>query len=232
MFSDAVAAFNQIFTPPFRKVLVRSLALTLAVLAVVWMGLGRLAASYVTTPWPLLDMLIAIAAALGLLVGLVFLVAPVSALVAGFYLDELAEPVERSIAPEHVGDALPGGQAMWLAVKFTAVSVLVNLFALALLLLPGVNLLAFFGANAYLLGREYFELAALRYRPIDEVRALRSAHGGYLFICGLFIAALVAIPVLNLLTPLFATAFMVRVHQRIAPPARARRDAGAAQAAL
>ena len=61
---------------------------------------------------------------------------------------------------------------------------------------------------------------------------LRSAHGGYLFICGLFIAALVAIPVLNLLTPLFATAFMVRVHQRIAPPARARRDAGAAQAAL
>jgi CysZ protein len=232
MVSDAVAAFNQIFTPPFRKVLVRSLALTLAVLAVVWMGLGRLAASYVTTPWPWLDMLIAIAAALGLLVGLVFLVAPASALVAGFYLDELAETVERSIAPEHVGDALPGGQAMWLAVKFTAVSVLVNLFALALLLLPGVNLLAFFGANAYLLGREYFELAALRYRPIDEVRALRSAHGGYLFICGLFIAALVAIPVLNLLTPLFATAFMVRVHQRIAPPARARRDAGAAQAAL
>ena len=93
MFSDAVAAFNQIFTPPFRKVLVRSLALTLAVLAVVWMGLGRLAASYVTTPWPWLDMLIAIAAALGLLVGIVFLVAPASALVAGFYLDELAETV-------------------------------------------------------------------------------------------------------------------------------------------
>ena len=230
MFSDAIDAFNQIFTPPFRKVLVRSLALTLAVLALVWLGLDRLATSYMTTPWPWLDMLIAIAAALGLLVGLVFLVAPVSALVAGFYLDDLAETVERSIAPDHVGQALPGGLAMWLAVKFAAVSVLVNLLALALLLLPGINILAFFGANAYLLGREYFELAALRYRPLAEVQALRKAHGIYLFVCGLFIAALVAIPVANLLTPLFATAFMVRIHKRIArlPPTPRKDEIGQA----
>ena len=232
MFSDAIDAFNQIFTPPFRKVLVRSLALTLAVLALVWLGLDRLATSWMTTPWPWLDTLIAIAAALGLLVGLIFLVAPVSALVAGFYLDELAETVERSIAPDHPGSALPGGQAMWLAVKFAAVSVLVNLLALALLLLPGINLIAFLGANAYLLGREYFELAALRYRPLAEVRAMRSAHSLYLFICGLFIAALVAIPVVNLLTPLFATAFMVRIHKRIAPLPMTRREDEAAQAAF
>ena len=130
------------------------------------------------------------------------------------------------------GQALPGGQAMWLAVKFAAVSVLVNLLALALLLLPGINILAFFGANAYLLGREYFELAALRYRPLAEVRAMRSAHGLYLFVCGLFIAALVAIPVANLLTPLFATAFMVRVHKRIAPLPLTQRKDEAAQAAF
>jgi len=67
----------------------------------------------------------------------------------------------------------------------------------------------------------------LRHRPIEEVRTLRKAHGLYLFVCGLFIAALVAIPVANLLTPLFATAFMVRVHQRIAP-----RKNGIVQAAL
>ena len=45
MFSDAIDAFNQIFTPPFRKVLIRSLALTLGVLALVWLGLDRLATS-------------------------------------------------------------------------------------------------------------------------------------------------------------------------------------------
>ncbi len=218
MISDALAAFDQIFTPPYRKVLYRSLALTIGLLALVWLGLGRLASAYATTPWPWLDTVLAILAAVGLVVGLVFLVAPVSALVAGFYLDELAEVAERSVAPGHIGRALPAGQAMWLAAKFAAVSVLINLFALALLLLPGINILAFFGANAYLLGREYFELAALRYRSIEEVRALRSAHRFYLFFCGLVIAALVAIPVLNLLTPLFATAFMVRIHRRLSPP--------------
>ena len=217
MIADAIAAFNQIFTPPFRKVLYRSLALTVGVLALAWLGLEHLATSY-ATPWAWLDTLIAFAVALGLLVGLVFLVAPVSALVAGFFLDELAEAAERDIAPGQIGRALPAGQATWLAMKFAAVSVLVNLFALALLLLPGINILAFFGANAYLLGREYFELAALRYRPLEEVRALRSANSLYLFLCGLIIAALVAIPVLNLLTPLFATAFMVRIHRRLSPP--------------
>jgi CysZ protein len=35
----------------------------------------------------------------------------------------------------------------------------------------------------------------------------------------LFIAAFLAVPILNLLTPLFGTAFMVRLHRRIAPPA-------------
>jgi CysZ protein len=46
----------------------------------------------------------------------------------------------------------------------------------------------------------------------------------------LFIAALVAIPVANLLTPLFATAFMVRIHKRIArlPPTPRKAEIGQA----
>ena len=52
----------------------------------------------------------------------------------------------------------------------------VNFCAFCLWLLPGVNALVFFVANAYLFGREYFELAALRFRPRDEVRALRRRH--------------------------------------------------------
>ena len=163
-------------------------------------------------------MALAILTGLGLFVGLAFLVAPTSSLVAGMFLDELAERVEGEIGPSNqVGRALPAGAAIWLASKFALVSVGVNFVALLLLLVPGVNLIAFFTANAYLLGREYFELAALRYRPVEEVRQLRRENAVYLFLCGLPIAALVAIPVVNLLTPLFATAFMVRVHRRITP---------------
>ena len=219
MLTAARDAFAQIFTPPFRSVLWKSLGLTLAILALVWFGLDRVVLSYATVTNPWLATAVSVLTGLGLFIALAFLVAPASSLVAGFFLDELAERVEREIGPpEKVGRAPPAGATLWLATKFAGVSALVNLFALLLLLVPGVNLIAFFTANAYLLGREYFELAALRYRPIDEVRALRRKHRLFLFLCGFPIAAFVAVPLVNLLTPLFGTAFMVRMHRRIAPP--------------
>jgi CysZ protein len=226
MLRDAIAAFEQILSPPFRSVLWKSLALSLALLVLGYVALAKLGSGQIVTPWPWLDTWIAIALGFGLFIGMSFLVAPVSALVAGFFLDDLAEIVERVVSPHHLGRPLANAQAVWLATKFAALSLLVNFFALILLLVPGINLVAFIGANAYLLSREYFELAALRYRPLEEVRALRARHSTYLFICGLFIAVLVSIPGLNLLTPLFGTAFMVRVHQRIAPPSLIEHQAG------
>ena len=100
--------------------------------------------------------------------------------------------------------------------RFAGLSILVNLIALALLFAPVVNIVAFLGANGYLLGREYFELAAMRFRMPDEARAMRRAYGLRIFLAGLIIAGFVAIPILNLCTPLFATALMTRLHKRLA----------------
>ncbi|GAC1333876.1 MAG: sulfate transporter family protein [Beijerinckiaceae bacterium] len=221
MLDDALAALRQIFTPPFRAVLFKTLGLTLLMLALVWFGLDRLVVHWIAVPYPWLATLLSVATGIGLFVALAFLLAPASSLVAGLFLDELAEIVERDIyPPNRVGRPIPAGHAIWLAAKFALVSALVNLIALLLLLVPGVNVIAFFAANAYLLGREFFELAALRYRSIAEVRILRRRHALRLFIAGLFIAGFLAVPILNLLTPLFGTAFMVRVHRRIARDAQ------------
>jgi CysZ protein len=220
MLDDAFAAFRQIFTPQFRAVLIKTLGLTLLLLALVWLGLDRLVLHFVTVQTPWVATLLSIITGVGLFIGLAFLLAPTSSLVAGLFLDELAEIVEREVyPPDRIGHALPAGYAVWLAVRFALLSALVNLIALMLLLVPGINAIAFFVANAYLLSREFFELAALRYRPLEEVRALRRRHPLRIFIAGLLIAALLAVPLLNLLTPLFGTAFMVRLHKRIAPPA-------------
>jgi CysZ protein len=220
MLDDALAAFRQIFAPPFRAVLFKTLGLTLLLLALVWLGLDRLVVHFIAVPYPWLATVLSVATGIGLFVGLAFLLAPASSLVAGFFLDELAEIVEREIYPPgRIGRPLPAGYAVWLAVRFALLSALVNFVALLLLLVPGVNAIAFFVANAYLLSREFFELAALRYRPLEEVRALRRRYPLRIFIAGLLIAAFLAVPILNLLTPLFGTAFMVRLHKRIAPPA-------------
>ena len=220
MLAAAYAALQQMFTPPFRATLWKVLALTFGLLVLLWIALDKVIIGYVAVPYPWLATILTFVIGLGLVVGLAFIMAPVSSLVAGFFLDDLAEIVERETDPlGRTGTALPAGQAVWLATRFALVSLAVNFAALLLFLVPGINALVFFVANAYLLGREYFELAALRFRPLDEVKALRKQNALTLFIAGFFIAAFVAVPILNLLTPLFGVAFMVRLHKQIAPVA-------------
>ncbi|MHB2167381.1 sulfate transporter family protein [Alsobacter sp. R-9] len=219
---DAIAALAQILSPPFRKVLWKSLGLTLALLALVWLALTRLlnwwlTGNHLVDSYPWLDAYAALLAGFGLVVALAFLIPPVSMLVAGFFLDDVADLVERESFPQDPpGTALPLGPAMIESAKFAALSLGVNLVALMLLLVPGINLLAFFLANTVLLGREYFTLAAGRFRPRGEVAALRQRNGASILLAGALIAALVLVPVVNLLTPLFGTALMVRVHKRLA----------------
>ena len=211
---DIAAAFREIFTPPFRAAAIKILAMTLALLAVVTLGLHHWLTGLVAPSYPWLATLLSIVEGLGLAIGSVFLVAPASTLVAGFFVDDLAAIVERDIGGE-VGQPLPTGQAAWLSVRFTLLSIGVMVVALGLLLVPGVNAIAFLGANAYLSGRQYFEFAALRYRTTAEVAALRRANAGTILAAGFCIALLLSVPVLNLLTPLFGTALMVRVARRL-----------------
>jgi len=221
IFEAARAAARQILTPPFRTALWKTLALTLALLGLLWIALHKLIVAGVALPYPWAATALSFIGGVGLFVGLAFLVAPVSFIVAGYFFDELAEEVEHELAPgEAPGRALSLGDAAWLSVKFSAVSLGVNVAALLLLLVPGVNAAAFFGANAYLFGRGYFELAASRYLPQGEVRRLRKANALRLFGAGLVMAAILVVPVFNLLTPLFSTAFMVRIARNIMRSAR------------
>ncbi len=99
MFQDAFDSLSDIFSHPFRRVMVKSLALTAAVLVLAWFGLDKLALSVVHVGPPWLATTISLLVGLGLLAGLMFLAAPVSSLVAGFFLDEIAAHVESEIDP-------------------------------------------------------------------------------------------------------------------------------------
>jgi CysZ protein len=141
----------------------------------------------------------------------------VTALIAGLFLDDVAELVERTGYPaDPPGKAMPAIAALWLSLKFLGVVILGNIVALLLLLVPGINVAAFFVVNGYLLGREFFEFAAMRHRPEADARAMRRRNRLTVFLAGLVIAAFLAVPLLNLLTPLFAAAMMVHLHKMMA----------------
>jgi CysZ protein len=232
MLDAAGKALAQMFTPPFRAVLFKSVGLAIAVLIALGIGLNWLLAwltgeggQWLETTlgsivhWPVwaLGWVLAIAIAVGLFFGAIFLMPAVTSLIASFFADEIAEQVERVHYPaDPPGSALPLARASWEGIKIALLALLVYLVCLPFLLFAGLGALIFFLATAYLLGREYFELAAMRFHPVDEAKALRRTHRGTVFTAGCFIAAFVSIPILNFATPLFGTAFMVHMHKRIA----------------
>ena len=213
--ADAIAAAEQIFTPRFRAVLVKTLGATVVILVLCGVGLGKLVALAVVLPHAIwLATLLHAAAGLGIVVALVFLIAPVSFVVAGFFFDELAEQVELSIGARP-GRPMPFAHALWVGIRFSLLSVAINLIAVFFLLVPGVNVVAFFVANAYLFGRGFFELAALRYFRLPEVRDMHRRHAFRILFAGGLCAVVASVPIVNLLTPLFATALLVRVAHPI-----------------
>ena len=225
MISDAArAAAGQLFSPEFRSVFIKTLGLTLLALVALWFGLTSLI-EWLALPW--LQTLLpgmpswagwlgGIIAAIALAFGMALLIAPVTAIIAGLFLDDIAEVVERTDYPgDPAGRAMPALRSLVLSARFLGVVILGNIVALLLLLVPGVNIAAFFIVNGYLLGREFFEFAAMRFRPEEEARALRRHYAGTVFLAGLVISAFLAVPLLNLVTPLFAAAMMVHLHKAI-----------------
>ncbi|WEX09358.1 sulfate transporter family protein [Chelativorans sp. AA-79] len=229
MILDAArAAASQLFSPAFRGAFFKTLGLTLLILAALWFGLRELFEIY-AMPWldallpglpawaGWLGLLAAIVAGVGLALALALLIAPITAAVAGIFLDDVAEAVEKESYPQDPpGKAVPLVPAVLLSLKFLGVVILGNIIALMLLLVPGVNLIAFFVVNAYLLSREFFEFAAMRFRSEADAKTLRRRNAGTVFLAGFVIAAFLAVPLLNLLTPLFAAAMMVHLHKMIA----------------
>jgi CysZ protein len=164
-----------------------------------------------------LTWLLSIAVALGLVAGVILLAPPTASLVAGFYLDDVAATVEREIDPMSApGVPPPAAATLAMGLRFAALSLIVNVAVVVLTLFAGLGFAAFFLPNGYLLGREYFELIAMRHMPRAAAEELRRQNWGLVYLAGLIISGFVAIPILNLLTPLFAAAFMTRVVKRLA----------------
>jgi CysZ protein len=216
MLAAAGQAFRELFTPTFRGVLFKCVGFTVALLALLIIAVEWSFGHFVQWPdW--IEKTIQWLGGFALVVGSIFLIPPVTSLIAGLYLDDIAALVEQEHYPaDPPGKELATLPAIGLALKFFIVVLLVNLLALFLLLVPGVNLVAFYIGNGYLLGREYFELAAMRHLAPADARRLRKGNRLTVFLSGLLIAGLASVPILNLVTPLFATGFMVRVYKSLA----------------
>src|ERR1700722_16594062 len=150
MLDDVIQSIVQMIAPPLRAVLWKSIGLALALIIVVGIALDRLivqligagGASLVSTlgpqahaPASVLAWLLSIVAGLGIVVGSVFLMPAVTAVVGSFFADEIGAEVERENYPADVpGRALPLWLASWEGAKTALLGVAIYLCAMPLML--------------------------------------------------------------------------------------------------
>jgi CysZ protein len=209
--------------PAARSILVRTLVFTVAAFVllaiVVQAGIG-----YVTTGqagW--IQTILDILGGLATLVVVWLLFPAVATLVAGTMIEGLVDAVEK----RHYPDRLPDRSQSWLAgaasgVRFALFVIALNVALLpvylVLLFVPLVAPMVFLSVNGYLLGREYFEMVAHRHLHALDARDLRKANRGLLFLAGVIVALLFAIPLVNFFAPMLGAAAMVHLFHRSVRP--------------
>ncbi|OAN49334.1 hypothetical protein A6A05_14095 [Magnetospirillum moscoviense] len=222
MIAALFKAFAQLPDRSLNRVLGRgilgALAIYIALVAAVWTILSQV--TFFAEAWADIGTGLALGLAV-LVLPLLFFPALATAIMSPM-LDQAAEAVEARHYP-HLAPARPQPwtEALLTTLRFLAVMVVINLLALpiyAVLLLTGLTFILVTVVNGYLLGREYFELVALRRLDLATGRLVFKNNLGRLWLAGAVISVLFSVPLLNLAAPVIGTAFMVHVVQRLKGP--------------
>lgn len=226
IFADFFKSVAQMGDPRFRRVLLLGMGLSFALLIVFTTGLfwfidsldaGALELPIVGQVTWLGDLLSWGALFLMLFLS-VFLLVPVASAFTSLFLDDVAAAVEVRHYPKlRQPPPVPFWEAAKDTINFLGVIIVANVLALALyVVVPVAPFVVFPALNGYLLGREYFQLAAMRYEGRAGAAALRKKHGGVIWGAGILMALPLAIPVVNLFIPVLGAATFTHLYHRLA----------------
>ena len=216
MIKAAFKALDDLTSPRFRAILWKALGLTIILFVVLLAAIEGAISLFAAFPWPWLSTLVAWLTGFGLIAVFLLLMAPVTALFAGFFLDDVAALVEERDYPADP----PGREAgLWTSIVM-GIEFGLLMLGVFILVLPlwffAIGPAVMVAANAYLLGREFFTMVAMRHMSVSEAKALRKARAGQVFAAGLLPALLAHVPFVNLFAPLFATAYFTHIYKTIA----------------
>ena len=215
MVNAALKALGDVLSLEFRSVLWKALGLTLVLFFTLLAGVEAIFYFLTLLPYPWLETSLAFATGLGLLVLFFFLMAPVTAMFAGLYLDDVAAKVEaRHYASQGLGKPLTLIKGLLVSLQFGLLVLFINVLALPFIF-TGIGALVLITINAYLLSRQYFEMAAARFMEVEDAKQFRKDNGLQVFLAGYVPALMALVPVLNLIVPLFATSYFVHLFKRV-----------------
>ncbi len=146
-----------------------------------------------------------------------FLMIPVASAFTGLFLEDVAKAVERKHYP-HLPPAarIPFRENLVDTLNFLGLLIGANILAVLVYAIANVAApLVFWALNGFLLGREYFQLAAMRRLGRDGAKALRKRHRGKIWLAGILMVVPLTIPVVNLLVPILGAATFTHLYHRL-----------------
>ncbi len=220
IFAAFFRALGQIDDRRFRRVLMTGIGLTIALLigataGFVWL-VEALTGDTVFIPFlgevTWLNDLFSWGSLALMLVLSVFLMIPVASAITSMFLEDVASAVEDKHYP-HLPPAgrVPFWDALRDTVNFLGVLLAANmaglvLYLLLLVIFPPASAFVFWGINGFLLGREYFTLAAMRRVGRARAKELRRTHRNTIWAAGVLMAMPLSVPILNLVIPILGAA--------------------------
>ncbi|WP_290685000.1 MULTISPECIES: EI24 domain-containing protein [unclassified Haematobacter] len=230
IFTDLFRALSQLGDRRFQSVFWRGILITLLVFVALAMGvfwlIDHFAPESFSLPWigqvGGLNLFLSWAGVVVMMALSVFLMVPVASAVTGFFLEEVADAVEARYYP-----GLPPARDVPLlemlrdSLGLFLLVIVLNLGLFVVYLFTGpLGPVLFWVVNGFLLGREYFQLVALRRVSEEEARILRTRHFGQIWLAGTLMAAPLTVPIVNLFVPVIGAATFTHLYHRLT------RDAG------
>lgn len=218
-------ALGQLGDPRFRRVLLLGLGLALGLLALFYAGFATLVGWMVpeSVRLPLLgeitwvDDLASWGSLVLMLVLSVFLMVPVASAMTGIFLEDVAEAVEARHYPGlPPAGRIPFTEALRDTLAFLGVLIAANVLALVLyLMFAPLAPVIFWGLNGFLLGREYFTVAAMRRVGRQGAAELRRRHLPVIWLAGVLMAVPLSVPLVNLLVPILGAATFTHLYHEL-----------------
>jgi len=203
-------SLSQLSDPLFRRVIFKTFLWSLSISIALFLAATWAVTQIQATEFGWLDGIIEILGGGAAFFIAVLLFPGLASIVIGLFMEDIARAVEALHYPDLPEPRhQPLREAIWLAVKLAFIAVILNLLVLPIYLIPVLNIFVFYALNGYLLGREYFELAALRRIDEPDARQLRRRHRIRVFVVGVIITFLLSIPFVNWFMPVVAAAFVV-----------------------
>ena len=213
-------SFSQLPDPAFRRVMVKAILLSVFVFVflaiIVWFVLSE---TNFFTFW-LFEAFADIFGGITAIVIAWLLFPTLASFFITLFLEDIVEAVESRYYPDTLLEKINNPSAMFIiSLRFTVIALFLNILAIPFyfftIWFPPLGIFVFYCLNGYLLGREYFELVALRQIKMEDIPSIRQSNRWQLFLFGSVTTFLFTIPVINFLAPILGVTGMTHLFRKL-----------------